>query len=284
MFTVYLDESFGKENAYTVAGYVATDEQWTEFEREWNELCKDVSVRYIHKKELEHQRGEFAYLRDLPSPEADAIMYTVNQRAPGIILRRVNAAFAASVYTNVWHEADKGRWGTTFGESFYAAGSFACLRLVSTWIQRFNRDGPIRYVFEKGADGKGEVEAMLKRIDKNDVAKAMARMGGWSFEDGKKVRVCGGVEYPPVLPLQAADFLAYEMYRHTGNRVVEGIKFNKNGDEIPTRYPFRKLLQQDKPEYAGLRHYKLPTPYFMLFLDKPKIAELVQYLDGVFPP
>jgi hypothetical protein len=278
MFTVHLDESHGRANAYTVAGYVATVEQWTELEREWLELCKDVNVRYIHKRELEHQRGEFEYLRDLPKHEADEIMFKVNRVAPGIILRRVNAGFAASVYKSDWLEADKGIWANSLGKSFYAAGAFACFRLIATWIAMYNRQDPIRYVLESGPEGRDEVEAMLRRLDSNPKTQYMARMGGWSFEH-KTDREIRGVQYKGVVQLQAADFLAYEMYRHMDNRVVQGIKRKANGDEIPSRYPLIRLLQQDRPQLLRLRHYRLPTPYFMLFLDKPKIAELVQYLD-----
>jgi hypothetical protein len=282
MFTVYLDESFGKANAYTVAGYVATVEQWTQFEREWLELCEEVGVTHIHKEDLEHLWGEFRYAQSWPKDKQDELKRKVNRRACGIILRRVNAGFAASVYKSDWLDADKGRWGESLGNCFYAGGAFACFRLIATWIQMYNREGPVRYILESGAEGRDEVEAMLKRLKKTPTAQHMARMGGWSFEY-KTERTIKGVKYPAVVPLQAADFLAYEMYRHMDNRVVKGIKLNKNGDEIPTRYPFKRLLQQDKPENAGLRHYKLPTPYFMLFLDKPKIAELVQYLDKIFP-
>jgi hypothetical protein len=164
----------------------------------------------------------------------------------------------------------------------YAGGAFACFRLIATWIQMYKREGPVRYVLESGAAGRDEVEAMLKQLEKNPTAQHMARMGGWSFEH-KTERTIKNVKYPAVVPLQAADFLAYEMFRHMDNRVVEGIKRNRHGDEIPSRYPLRKLLQQDNPQNVGVRHYKLPTPYFMLFLDKPKIAELAQYLEDVFP-
>ena len=279
MFTAYLDESTGEaSNAYTVAGYVATVEQWTEFEREWLELCQEVNVRYIRKAELENKRGEFEYLRSLPTSEADEIMFKVNRRAPGIILRRVNAGFGASVYKSDWLETSKGQWVNSLGKSFYAAGAFACFRLIATWIAMYNRQDPTRYILESGADGRDEVEAMLRRIENNAKAQGMAKMCGWSFQH-KTDREIKGVQNKGVVPLQAADFLAYEMYRHMDNRVVQGVKRKTNGDEIPSRYPFIRLLQQDKVELLRLRHHQLPTPYFMLFLDRPKIAELVQHLD-----
>ncbi len=65
MFTVHLDESYGPAKAYSVADYVATVEQWGEFEREWLELAREEGVEYIHKRELEHCRGQFKKWRAL---------------------------------------------------------------------------------------------------------------------------------------------------------------------------------------------------------------------------
>ncbi len=281
MFAVYFDESYGKANAYSVAGYVATVKQWAEFEREWKELLRDFNVEYLHKRELEHLWGQFKYAQGWSNEKQRELKETINRRACGIILRRVNAGFAVSVYKSDWREFDKGRWAFALGESFYAAGVFQCLKLVSSWIHRFNRNEPIRYVFEQGAEGRDEVEALLRRTEKTPEARAMSRMEGWAFE-GKKDEVVKGVRRPGVVPLHVADFLAYEMYRHMDNRVVEGIKRDKNGNEIPARRALKCLLQKDRHEYDHLRDYQLPTPYFMLFLDKPKIAGLMKMLDDYF--
>jgi Protein of unknown function (DUF3800) len=281
MFTVYMDESYGTASAYSVAGYVATVEQWEQFEREWKELLKDFNVEYLHKRELEHLWGQFSYAQDWPKEKQRELKEAVNRRACGIILRRVNAGFAASVFKTDWQEFDKGRWAEALGHSFYAAGAFQCLKLVSTWMHMFNRNEPMRYVFEKGAEGQHEVRELLIRTKKDPEARAMSRMAGWSFES-KKDEEIKGVRYPGVIPLQAADFLAYEMYRHMDNRVVEGIKRDKNGNEIPSRRALVNLLQKDKPEYARLRDHQLPVPYFLLFLNKPKIGELMQMLDDYF--
>jgi Protein of unknown function (DUF3800) len=281
MFTVHLDESYGAANAYAVAGYVATVEQWKEFEREWNQLCEEVNVRYIHKEELEHLWGEFRYAQDWPKEEQKQLQIKVNSRACGILLRRVNAGFGAAVCKSDWIAADKGRWASTLGESFYAAGVFACFRLIATWMEAFNRNEPMRYILEAGAEGRREVEAMLKLAENSPEAMAMSRMGGWSFEY-KKDRVIKNVTYHRVVPLQAADFLAYEIYRHMDNRGFEGIKLDRHGNEIRIRWPLIKLFQRDNHRFNQTQVSELPTPYFLMFIDKPKLAEMVTQLDQFF--
>lgn len=46
MFAVYFDESDTHDGSpvYTVAGYIATVEQWTHFEREWIDLLKELGL------------------------------------------------------------------------------------------------------------------------------------------------------------------------------------------------------------------------------------------------
>jgi hypothetical protein len=284
MFTVHLDESHGSANAYAVGGYVATVEQWTQFEREWLELCQEVGVRYIHKNELEHLWGEFRYAQDWPKEKQDELKLKVNKRACAIILRRVNAGFAASVCKSDWIDVNKGNWPSVMGRSFYAGGVFACFRLLATWMDDFRRNEPVRYVLERGAEveGRKEVRAVLEMTENSDVLTAVSRMAGWSFEEGKLERVINGVVYPPVVPLQAADFFAYEIYRHTDNRLFEGIKLDRSGNDIPTRGALSALLQRDKPGCAHLHVSKLPTPHYLMFLDKQKTIEVVTELDQIF--
>lgn len=162
--------------------------------------AQDFNVAYLHKRELEHLWGEFRYAQDWPKEKQRALKESVNKRACGIILRRVHAGFAVAVYKTDWLEFDKGKWAFALGDSFYAAGAFQCLKLVSTWMQTFNRNEPMRYVFEKGAEGREEVTKLFRVTEKDPEARAMSRLAGWSFES-KKDEVVKGVRYPGVIPL-----------------------------------------------------------------------------------
>ena len=184
---------------------VATVEQWSEFEREWLELCREVNVRYIHKEELESLWGEFRYAQTWTKEQKKKLRDKVNDRACSIILRRVNAGFGAAVCKTDWVEANKGEWASVLGKSFYAGGVFSCFKLIATWMEAFKRNEPMRYVLEAGAEGRDEVEKMLKLTEKTPEAMAMSRMAGWNFEY-KKDRVIKNVTYRAAVPLQACGF------------------------------------------------------------------------------
>ena len=96
----------------------------------------------------------------------------------------------------------------------------------------------VRYVFEKGAAGRDEAEKMLRRLKADPNDREKFRIHGYDFE-GKET-----------VPLQAADFLAYESYRQIDNRVVDGVRLHK-GRPIEPRGALRCLLDRASgPSYA----------------------------------
>jgi hypothetical protein len=279
MFTVHLDESYGEADAYSVAGYVATVEQWAELEREFGELAEQEDYKVLHKADLEHFRGEFKWPYLTQEQKVERRL-RINKRACGIILRRVRAGFGASVIKSEWDAIDKGKWGSIVGKSFYAAGVHMCFAFIRAWADRFKVNEPIRYVFERGAEGRDEVEKLLKGVEKKSERSALYRLGGWSFES-KKDEIRKGVPYPGVVPLQAADFLAYEVYRLMDNQVVNGVKLNRNGDPIPDRGALLCLLQNSK--YMNCSPLHLPTPHYIKWQRGEDLRQQLAKLESQFP-
>src|SRR6266446_791739 len=64
-FTAYYDDSgtAGDTLAVVVAGFVATDKQWTEFDRNWNDSLKQFGISHFHMREFAHSVGEFSKFR-----------------------------------------------------------------------------------------------------------------------------------------------------------------------------------------------------------------------------
>lgn len=47
LHAAYLDESYGNEDAYSAAGYVATIEQWKRFEGNWQEMLAEFQCELL---------------------------------------------------------------------------------------------------------------------------------------------------------------------------------------------------------------------------------------------
>jgi len=59
VFTAYYDESGSPDaQAVVVAGFVASDDQWKEFERNWNESLQKFGISYFHEVEFAQSVGD----------------------------------------------------------------------------------------------------------------------------------------------------------------------------------------------------------------------------------
>ena len=268
-WNAYFDESYGNADAYAVAGYVAPVEQWAELVREWTELGGQEGFTVLHKRLLEHNipGSEFEW-PELNKEQKAAKKRRINSRACGIIKRRVNAGFAAAVTKSVWDKQVKAsRWAKSLGESFYAAGVYMCLNLVSLWAEEFNRTSPILYILENGAQGKEEARQLIEELNSTPHLRKRHLICDYKFEDKK---------HPDFVPLQAADFLAYESYRQLDNRVREGVK-------RPERGALSCLLYRDDPKYTHTHSAHLPTPLWAVHMDEEKTELMLNGLDENFP-
>jgi hypothetical protein len=211
MFIVYFDESgtHYKAKAFALAGYIATAEQWIEFEREWRDLLQSENISMFHRTDLECFHNEFSEDNGWNPTRRERVV----RRAQGIIRRRVNIGISSSIIKQAYDEIITGEARHFYGEHYYSFAVRDCLERVADWIKRFHRTEPIRYVFEKGAEGQTEVnEALTEAYEDKDLRERF-KLDGWSFEDKRSV-----------VQLQAADLLAYETFKHMENQIVDGVK------------------------------------------------------------
>jgi hypothetical protein len=67
-------------------------------------------------------------------------------------------------------------------------------------------------VFEAGAAGQGRINSIFEVLSRNRHLPQNAIIGGWSFQNKE------------LLPLQAADTVAYEFYRFLKNELIDNPK------------------------------------------------------------
>lgn len=275
-FIFYGDESYGDEDAYAVAGYVASVQQWEGFTKQWKQLANEEGFKIFHKADLEvnAQESEFAW-PDLNSKEKYDKKTRINKRACSIILNHVLGGVGQAVQKSAWQRSiteHKSNWPRVVGRSCYAAGVWGCLNLVAELLDRKRRVGMVRYVFEdKKRDGKGEAQALLQELKDDPRTRVKFRIADFSFE--KK-------EDPKYIPLQAADFLAYESYRQIDNQILGGgFKVNSRGDLIKPRGALRCLLRADDPQYKDIDGWDLPVPHKGSWMSAQTIRDFVAHVE-----
>src|SRR6266851_4007452 len=104
-FSAYFDES-GKHDSpiLTLAGYIATDEQWREFAREWNEALSSERIALFHMSKFESGYDGFSEDNGWTKQRKIALQ----SKLIGIIRRRVNIGIHCSIDLTAYEECMKG--------------------------------------------------------------------------------------------------------------------------------------------------------------------------------
>jgi hypothetical protein len=87
-----------------------------------------------------------------------------------------------------------------------------CIVGIAHWAVDKHCAEPVQYVFEAGARGRRRVQKMFESLYNEGKFRTLCRIGSWKF-----------ATKPEAVQLQAADFLAYELYKQMDNRIVGGI-------------------------------------------------------------
>jgi hypothetical protein len=246
-YTSYCDESGHSEDPTLLyagmAGFVAPAGAWEVFEGEWKELLRNAGFSQLHMKDFAHSEGEFARWK---GKEHEAERQAFLGRALEII-RNTNATpVGAVVSLRDFASLTEGQ-KKSFLNPYYVAFQ-TCTRGSAIHALFETPEEKVAMVYsyneEYGANEGGRAhqlwEAMKKSIDWR------YRMG--SYASNTPVELC---------PLQAADFLAYELCHEFENQ----IKRPKNG----MRFPLTQMLQM----------VKSPIPKIVLF-DRKELLRRVK--------
>src|SRR5712692_5615712 len=173
MFKVFFDESgtHGDSAAVVVGGYISSEEQWEEFDREWTQLLRQEGVSGLHRVDIENFRREFT-----PEHGWDrARQIRVLQAAHDIIKRRTTigtgGALIQADYEAAMPPVVKRAFGTAYGwlvhESIVGVGH---------WAERARHLSLIQYVFEAGARGRHHVDRIFKSLESDPKYRDLCRI------------------------------------------------------------------------------------------------------------
>lgn len=230
MFTAYFDESGTHSNSpvTVVAGYIATNEQWSEFEREWKEVMQNAGIPFFHMSKFESRQGEY---KNWNSDKR----IRIQERLIGIIKRRVRIGFASAIRLSDYSEVMDGRDRILYG-SPYAFCLISCMKLVAAWADKYEHQEPIVYVFESGAGCDGEIGAIFSRSFSKESVRSRYRVGDLAFGDKRGI-----------VQLQAADILAYEIYKRVGHLMTDDNRKLRKSLQALGMYPhmFRDITKDE---------------------------------------
>jgi len=216
IFTAYNDESgHPNQEAVVVAGFVASDAQWVEFERNWRDTLYLFGVNRFHAKEYFHSVGEFAkWANHRSNPETAETRQRFLRQLIAHIKLRCRLCYSHAVRMDSYRKVDRVYFLRAMRP--YELCGRTAVKSVDAWADRnLIPKNQVTYVFEDGAKHKGFLEKRILRDKKLELI----------FKTAEEA-----------VPLQAADLLAYETLLGLRAIFERGVT-----DFEDLRYPLRKL-------------------------------------------
>lgn len=205
MLSGYFDESGTDRGNRTavVAGYVGSDFQWEKFVARWTKMLNEAHVEILHRSDLENFRGEFSQANGWnPSRRTDLV-----RKAHSIIKTCTYSAIGSTVVKDDF-DSVMPNWAKQLFGGVYGWCAFWCVLAMRGWCEERHHGDAIAWVFESGKDTHG-IGEMFKALRWPELSSSY-RINSVRFA-GKELK-----------PLQAADALAYELFKHTENQILDG--------------------------------------------------------------
>ncbi|MGH6876343.1 MAG: DUF3800 domain-containing protein [Rhizomicrobium sp.] len=239
MFTAYIDESGTDEasNCLGIGGLIADAEQWTAFETQWRQALADAGVKYSHMKEYAHSTGEFGKWKSKTKqfePQRERFM----RQLCYAITKTAKYTFGAIITRGDYEKFVPEDLRRGMGTPYTFLGRY-CIARVGVWAQENSPKEPVKLVFERGQPSQG-LRLQHGILSANEVARKQYKLGLLTFAD-KYVR-----DNPEqsVLPLQAADIVAYELVKQWRTMQKEATRLVQPYIlQDSRRYPLKRLME-----------------------------------------
>jgi hypothetical protein len=218
VFIAYFDESgsLPLTEAFTIGGLVAKANRWEAFESKWNRILRRFNLLTFHMSEFESRQGIYAHLSN---PERVELVATL----VGIIKNMIEFGFSHSLVVKDWKKVIE----PTIVKSYelqrghYIFLLQSCMEEIVKFV-RLPAGERVACVFDRNSFMAGS--AMKHFYDLVAMQRGEGVFETITFAD----KMC-------MIPLQAADIVACEGYKHAVNQVVGHSK-------RPERELFKNLL------------------------------------------
>jgi len=216
LYQAYLDESgtHRGSQAIVVAGFISNQSEWTSFSEEWKTALDEWQIPKFHMVDFAHNQGIFKSWSEQTRRER------LNHLL-GIIKRHTFSSIAFVIFKKSFDEiiSEQAR---ILCKTAYELASIGCYHNLSVHAKKRYIDGHIAYVMESGSLGREGLARMHGLQSRYPEWVEDTRIKSLSFQDKQSFT-----------PLQAADILAYEIYKDTERQFL--------GGERPPRYPLKRL-------------------------------------------
>jgi hypothetical protein len=234
LFTAYLDDSGSHKDSknLVIGGFLGLASDWLNFETLWSILLSRYGLTYVRGTKLASFRGEFEkWDRKKRARFVEDLVQTIN--VAGVL--GVAATVDERVFREVFPRTTKTMKDTAFGLCFRLLLLKMCDRVRCG-------DGEISFVLEDGTRNNADALRIFERIKKLKNDSAGRKLGGLAFAS----KMTFGA-------LQAADFLAYNVFRNMEAVRSGAVVHETFGQLIRLGYPQLLVVEMDRAALEGWR-------------------------------
>ncbi|GEM_PF-3888161 len=238
MLTFSFDASGDDSTAMlTVAGFASSVQDWDRFSSQWKDRLAKDGIEFFHAVELAAFRGPFEHWRE--RPDREQLRRALSTDLMDILKRHVYRRFGCTII-NKSFQAMSPQLRDEFALGAYSLGGRTCAKYARQWVLEEwtwkDKQTQVEMVFEAGDKGQDKLQKRL-------VADSAIIP---TFKPKKDTTSEDGIIQAGFIPLQAADWLAYELNLAT-QKFYEG-KLEYLSD---LRWPMQEFLQYP-PGYLGV--------------------------------
>jgi len=251
MFTACFDAS-GQDHQHpyiTVAGFISSADEWINFSNRWKTLLQDqYGLKDFHAADCQNYEGDF---KSWKGDDARRIRLWCDLLS--LIKDSTYQKFSCGIVIDDWNKVVSKQIKKRWKLNAYAMCALICAERVNQWARKQGIKSPIKYVYESGDPGSGVIIEHFKREGFPCPA----------FEN-KYDRYKDNIFIPGFTPLQAADFLAYEIF--TTKKILA------KKVALPLGRPFYTF--QDMPEKTRIANEKTLRDMDLNFKKTVKVRDL----------
>lgn len=239
MLIFAFDASGDEGTAYlTVAGFASSASHWDEFSQKWKARLDRDGIEFFHAVDANNFRGPFAHWRELPDRER--LRQHLFEDLMDLIEGYAYQKFSCTVLNRDYRTTDN-ELRRQFAESAYSYAVRVCERHARDWARdewRSCTHMKLACVLEAGDGGQNEGK-MRERLGR-DYGHIPP-----TFRPKKDSRRKDGIEVAGFVPLQASDWLAWEL-----NRAFRDLHEGRASGDGDLRWPMRQFFRHPSPHMA----------------------------------
>lgn len=186
-----------------VAGFISSAADWDEFSKRWSARLRDDDLSYMHMAEFAHSTGQFKEGWKGKETRRKKLLFDLMELIRSHVYHKFGIVVANDTFRNNLSRQTMEEWHL----NAYSLAGRSCVKQINEWLAGEKWKTSVDLVFEKGDSGAGKLHARL-------------------VEDGCRAPVFKAKK--AYAPLQAGDFLAYEVFLEV-TRMMQG-------SEIPQRW------------------------------------------------